>query len=29
MTPRGDHTAHLISCRYADHKETDTYYTSF
>ena len=27
-TPRGDATAHLISCRYADRKETDTYFSS-
>jgi uncharacterized DUF497 family protein len=27
-TPRGDDTAHLISCRYADRKETDDYFTS-
>jgi uncharacterized DUF497 family protein len=26
--PRGDATAHLISCRYADRKETDTYFSS-
>ncbi len=25
-TPRGDDTAHLISCRYADRKETDAYF---
>jgi hypothetical protein len=25
-TPRGDDTAHLISCRYADRKETDNYF---
>jgi len=25
-TPRGDDTAHLISCRYADRKETDDYF---
>jgi uncharacterized DUF497 family protein len=27
-TPRGDDTAHLISCRYANHKETDAYFDS-
>jgi uncharacterized protein len=27
-TPRGDDTAHLISCRYADRKETDDYFTA-
>ena len=27
-TPRGDDTAHLISCRYADRKETDNYFIS-
>lgn len=27
-TPRGDDTAHLISCRYADRKETDDYVIS-
>ncbi len=25
-TPRGDDTAHLISCRYADRQETDDYF---
>ena len=25
-TPRGDDTAHLTSCRYADRKETDAYF---
>jgi uncharacterized DUF497 family protein len=25
-TPRGDDTAHLISCRYADRKETDDFF---
>ena len=25
-TPRGDETAHIISCRYADRKETDAYF---
>jgi hypothetical protein len=25
-TPRGDDTAHLISCRYADRQETDAYF---
>ncbi|MBC5766528.1 BrnT family toxin [Ramlibacter albus] len=25
-TPRGDDTAHLISCRYADRQETDEYF---
>jgi uncharacterized protein len=25
-TPRGDDTAHLISCRYADRQETDVYF---
>ncbi len=25
-TPRGDDIAHLISCRYADRKETDAYF---
>jgi uncharacterized protein len=25
-TPRGDDTAHLISCRYADRKEADDYF---
>jgi hypothetical protein len=28
-TPRGDDTAHLISCRYAERKETDDYFASF
>jgi uncharacterized protein len=27
-TPRGEDTAHLISCRYADRKETDDYFSS-
>ena len=27
-TPRGHDTAHLISCRYADRKETDDYFSS-
>lgn len=27
-TPRGEDTAHLISCRHADRKETDNYFTS-
>ena len=27
-TPRGDDIAHLISCRYADRKETDDYFIS-
>ncbi len=27
-TPRGDDTAHLISCRHADRKETDHYFVS-
>jgi uncharacterized protein len=27
-TPRGDATAHLISCRYADRKEANTYFRS-
>lgn len=27
-TPRGDDTAHLISCRYADRKETDNYFSA-
>ncbi len=26
-TPRGDDTAHLISCRYADRKQTDKYFS--
>ena len=25
-TPRGDDTAHLISCRYADRQETNAYF---
>ena len=25
-TPRGDEAAHIISCRYADRKETDAYF---
>ena len=25
-TPRGDETAHIISCRYADRKATDAYF---
>lgn len=27
-TPRGEDTAHLISCRYADRQETDNYFLS-
>ena len=27
-TPRGDDTAHLISCRHADRKDTDDYFRS-
>jgi uncharacterized protein len=27
-TPRGSDTSHLISCRYADRKETDDYFLS-
>ena len=27
-TPRGDDTAHLISCRYADRKETDDFFSA-
>lgn len=27
-TPRGDETAHLISCRYADRQETEIYFSS-
>jgi uncharacterized protein len=27
-TPRGEDTAHLISCRYADRKETDDFFSS-
>lgn len=27
-TPRGDDTAHLISCRYADRQETNEYFSS-
>jgi uncharacterized protein len=27
-TPRGDETAHIISCRYADRKETDVYFNT-
>lgn len=27
-TPRGDDAAHLISCRYADRKETDDFFSS-
>ncbi len=27
-TPRGEDTAHLISCRYADRKETDDFFNS-
>ena len=27
-TPRGDDTAHLISCRYADRQETNGYFSS-
>ena len=26
-TPRGDNDAHLISCRYANRKETDDYFS--
>ncbi len=28
-TPRGTEIAHLISCRYADRKETDDFFSSF
>lgn len=28
-TPRGDDTAHLISCRYANRKETDEFFSAF
>lgn len=28
-TPRGDDTAHLISCRYADRKETYEFFQAF
>ena len=28
-TPRGDETAHIISCRYADRKETDAFFNAF
>ncbi|MGD9583630.1 MAG: BrnT family toxin [Lysobacterales bacterium] len=28
-TPRGADTAHLISCRYADRKETDDFFNAF
>ena len=28
-TPRGDETAHSISCRYADRKETDAFFNAF
>ena len=28
-TPRGDDTAYLISCRYADRKETDDFFSAF
>jgi uncharacterized protein len=27
-TPRGDDTAHLISCRYADRTQTEAYFSS-
>jgi uncharacterized DUF497 family protein len=27
-TPRGDDTAHLISCRYADRTQTEIYFSS-
>jgi uncharacterized protein len=27
-TPRGDDTAHLISCRYADRQETNEYFSA-
>ena len=27
-TPRGDETAHLISCRHADRKEAEIYFSS-
>lgn len=27
-TPRGEDTAHLISCRYADRKETDDFFNA-
>lgn len=27
-TPRDDETAHLISCRYADRKEIESYYSA-
>jgi uncharacterized DUF497 family protein len=27
-TPRGDDTAHLISCRYADRKETNDFFSA-
>jgi uncharacterized DUF497 family protein len=28
-TPRGEETAHIISCRYADRKETDAFFNAF
>ena len=28
-TPRGDEAAHIISCRYADRKETDAFFNAF
>ena len=28
-TPRGDETAHIISYRYADRKETDAFFNAF
>lgn len=28
-TPRGSDTAHLISCRYADRRETNDYFQAF
>ena len=28
-TPRGDDTAHLISCRHADRQETDAFFRAF
>lgn len=28
-TPRGDDVAHLISCRYANRKETDDFFSAF
>jgi uncharacterized DUF497 family protein len=27
-TPRGDDAAHLISCRYADRKQTDDFFSA-